>query len=309
MLSLARGTGMSSEEYRIKQDPLHGYRQLDPVPSTEVSDRFYQSQYYDLIRKGQRAPDIARLTADSEKAAAEQNWLRSGLYADIGAVLTQHCTGNRLLDVGCGTGALLAYMQDQHGFATTGIEPSAEAAAFASQQGLHVYADTLDEFVQRCQTEALQPFDAITLLHVLEHIPDPVQTIDHITALLRPGGVVCIQVPNDFSAIQEAARQQLQKDAWWVAIPDHISYFDFSSLRSLLEHTGFEIIYEQGDFPMEFFLLMGDDYIGNPSVGSQCHQKRVQFEQALPADLRRRLYHALAQVGVGRSCLMFGKRP
>jgi 2-polyprenyl-3-methyl-5-hydroxy-6-metoxy-1,4-benzoquinol methylase len=298
---------MKREDFRIVQDEIHGYRRLDPIPSEDESARFHQSQYYELVRQGKRAPDVTRLTAEDEAAAAERTWLQSGLYADIVDVLLRHGRGKRVLDVGCGTGAFIAFLRDHHAFDVVGIEPSHDAVALAQSQGLQVYADTLEEFVERCQAESLERFDAVTLLHVLEHIPEPVHVIHLVMSLLQPGGVVCVQVPNDFSAIQEAARHHLNKDAWWIAIPDHSNYFDFQSLRSLLEHAGLEIIHAQGDFPMELFLLMGEDYVGNPEIGSQCHQKRVQFEQAMPADLRRRMYQALAQVGIGRSCLIFGK--
>ena len=113
-------------------------------------------------------------------------------------------------------------------------------------------------------------------------------------------------MPNDFTEIQLAAQQQINKDAWWIAIPDHINYFDFQSLNTLLRRLGFDVLYSQGDFPMELFLLMGDNYVGNPSVGNKCHKKRVFFETAIPGELRRGIYQAFAQVGIGRDCLTFG---
>jgi hypothetical protein len=92
-----------------------------------------------------------------------------------------------------------------------------------------------------------------------------------------------------------------------VAIPDHINYFDFKSLSTLLKRLGFEVIYSQTDFPMELFLLMGDDYVGNKEIGNKCHQKRVNFEMAVPGELRRRIYQALAEVGLGRVCIIFAR--
>ena len=68
------------------------------------------------------------------------------------------------------------------------------------------------------------------------------------------------------------------------------------------------MVHEQGDFPMELFLLMGDDYVNTPKQGESCHRRRVQFEQAVPGGLRRRLYAALAREGVGRNCLTFAER-
>jgi hypothetical protein len=47
--------------------------------------------------------------------------------------------------------------------------------------------------------------------------------------------------------------------------------------------------------------------VGNEAVGSACHQKRVRFEMAIPAELRRGLYQAMASRGVSRDCLVFGR--
>jgi hypothetical protein len=69
----------------------------------------------------------------------------------------------------------------------------------------------------------------------------------------------------------------------------------------------FEVIYAQSDFPMELFLLMGDNYVDNSVVGEQCHRKRIDFEVSIPAELRRRIYRALAEAGLGRDILMLAK--
>jgi len=57
-----------------------------------------------------------------------------------------------------------------------------------------------------------------------------------------------------------------------------------------LKSLDYEIVLRITDFPMEFFLLMGEDYIGNDEVGSKCHQKRMKFELSLPDELRRDIY-------------------
>ncbi|MGH7452633.1 MAG: class I SAM-dependent methyltransferase, partial [bacterium] len=130
---------MHSEKYRIVQDPVHGYRRLDPIPDENEISRFYQSQYYDLIRKGGRAPELRRLMAGGDEAAGERAWLRAALFSDIGYVLHQHAPGKRVLDVGCGTGELLAYLRENE-FDTVGIEPSPEAVSIGKSSGLTIYA-------------------------------------------------------------------------------------------------------------------------------------------------------------------------
>ena len=62
------------------------------------------------------------------------------------------------------------------------------------------------------------------------------------------------------------------------------------------------------DFPMEFFLLMGEDYVADPALGPGLPERRRRFELALPAALRRRLYAAFASVGAGRNTLAFAVR-
>ena len=51
---------------------------------------------------------------------------------------------------------------------------------------------------------------------------------------------------------------------------------------------------------MEMFLLMGIDYVSDPSQGSRCHGYRVEFDRSLPPDTRRGLYRSLAEQGLGR---------
>ncbi|RLE08389.1 hypothetical protein DRJ00_06390 [Candidatus Aerophobetes bacterium] len=95
----------NAEKYRIIQDPDYGYRRLDPIPKEREITKFYQSQYYNLVRKGKRAPDVHKLMTDGEEADREHSWLSSSLYSDILAVLEQkgNLISKRLLGIGCGT--------------------------------------------------------------------------------------------------------------------------------------------------------------------------------------------------------------
>lgn len=136
---------------------------------------------------------------------------------------------------------------------------------------------------------------------------DPINVLEQARDFLVDGGVVCICVPNDFSSLQQQALLKIGGDPWWVAIPDHLNYFNKESLGKLLEGTGFRILDWLADFPMELFLLMGDDYVHRPELGPQCHARRVAFELSITPELRRTLYRALASVGVGRSVLAFAE--
>lgn len=296
---------MSEIPYTVVQEPFHRYYRLDPIPGDKEISDFYRKRYYDLIRKGGRACELGRLMAGGEEAQKERVWLRETLYNDITAVLDRYGSGKKVLDVGCGAGEFVSYAQE-NGFDPTGIEPSEEAVQAAQAGGLPVSRCNLEEYaLYGAGKEEL--FDAVVMLNVLEHVPHPAGTIEHAKRLLKPSGILCVRVPNDFTWIQQVALDKLGKKEWWVAVPDHINYFNFDSLHHFLGNLGFTVIYSQGDFPMEMFLLMGKDYVGNPEIGKECHKSRVSFETSLPGELRRRTYQALAEAGIGRDCLVFSK--
>ena len=292
-------------EAKIAREPVYGYLHLDPIPSQAELDQYYRDEYFEQVKKGDRAPTMRQQLVGGSEAALDLDWLNKTLYADIADVLSKHTwRGNRLLDVGSGTGAFLLYAASQ-GWNAVGVEPSTgDVPMPTGSEKVPVHHMTLAEFA-RFQPS---PFDAITLLNVLEHVPDPFATLVAVKKLLRvQDGVLCIRVPNDFSSLQERVVAALGVRRWWITSPDHVNYFDFASLRSLLEVVGLEIVYETTDFPMELFLLAGDNYVDNPEVGAECHKMRRNFELAIPAEMRRRIYCKLAKNGVGRSCIVFAK--
>jgi hypothetical protein len=71
--------------------------------------------------------------------------------------------------------------------------------------------------------------------NLLEHVIDPSETMDKATALLAEGGVIVIQVPNDFSAYQQfLLENKYIEHPFWIAYPDHLNYFTCESLNAFL---------------------------------------------------------------------------
>lgn len=208
----------------------------------------------------------------------------------------------RLLDVGCGTGHFADFLGRVVGCEIIGIEPSLEAAKHAASAGVRVYSS-----IKTCR-EHEEVFQAATLLNVLEHVNDPVSFLKQIHSLLTENALLLVMVPNDFSILQEAVRARLGKEPWWIAIPDHVNYFDFDSLSHVLGHAGYRVLDRTTSFPMEFFLAFGDDYIIDPELGAAYHEKRVRFELTLPTELRRGLYKRFAELGIGRHCIVVAQR-
>ena len=147
---------------------------------------------------------------------------------------------------------------------------------------------------------------------MLEHVADPIGLVARAHKSLSAGGLICVTVPNDYNPLQETLRRGAGLAPWWVAPPHHLNYFSFDSLNGLLTRIGFKEIARSTSFPMEFFALMGDVYIGNDTLGRACHKKRVNFDLAFgKADLpeaRKLLYAALAKAGLGREAIVIARK-
>ena len=295
----------------IVVDPVWGYRRLDPLPSSPELDTFYESHYRDLLDAGGRAPDLARLVAGGPDAAIEREWQAATIHADVLAALeagAEDGLPRRALDVGCGTGELLRTLVAA-GWEAVGTEPAAAIADVGRAAGLHVEAGTAAEYIARWHAESGPAFGGVVLLNVLEHVPDPATLLSDVLKALAPGGRLVVRVPNDFSPLQEAAHRALGGPRWWVAVPDHVNYFDHASIGDLIERIGLQVVDRSSDFPMELFLLMGDDYRNDPAVGHAVHDRRRRAELALDPATRRSLGRAWAAAGIGRNALIVARKP
>jgi SAM-dependent methyltransferase len=134
----------------------------------------------------------------------------------------------RILDVGCGTGDLIDVFA-AHGYDVAGLEPSPAGAAVARDRGLEVQTGTLAD-----APWAEGSFDAVVFNHSLEHIEDPADAIARAAALLRPGGLLAVAVPNFGSWHRRLfGRYWFQLD-----VPRHLQHFDRSSLPAMLRAAG-----------------------------------------------------------------------
>lgn len=276
-----------------------GYWQVWPRPTPESQRTLYTEQFY----QNDKSDYLDGM--DRERPYWDAFWSirREMIEAALPA------GRRRLLDVGSSGGFFLDHFA-QRGWSTFGIEPSPPAARYARERfGLEVFCGDLLDW--RC-AESKPGFDAIHSAQVLEHVLEPEACVARIAELLAPGGVAFIEVPNDFNPLQEAAREAQGHSAWWVAPDHHLNYFDFSSLSNLLARHGLRELDRVSSFPMEAFLLMGDDYVGRPAIGRACHGRRMNFERRLietdRQDVLSDLYRALAQAGLGRTCGILARK-
>jgi len=213
-------------------------------------------------------------------------------------------SGGTILDFGCWEGDQLGHFVTA-GWQCTGLELNEKAAAAARSKGIDVLQISMRDFFT---SQAGRRWDVINVAYVLEHLPEPAHFMRQLQQHLNPGGIAIIEVPNEFNPLQQAYLHREQVAPYWIHLPEHVNYFDKASFERLVEGLGWEILHAESCFPMEMFLLMGDDYLKQPEVGRPSFQKVLAFESALrnqdPAMVSK-LYAALYACGVGRGLTLF----
>lgn len=253
-----------------------------PLPSEAWLKQYYQERFF------QQKPDY--LTRYIE----DENWwhLWHGITLTQATELLIPVVGERaaffVLDVGTGPGLFLDVAK-RRGWLGWGLEPAAhEGSVFKEHHrtlGIDTCTCTLREYAEDAHdlgaAHPMAPFDMIHAYEVLEHIPQPDVFLEQCYELLKPGGVIAITVPNDYNSYQMAICQELKLPHWWVSPPEHLNYFSVKSLQLLMRRSGFNIIDARGSYPLERFILMGENYIGNDDLGRQIHHKRVRYEMEI----------------------------
>jgi len=274
-----------------------GFAHATPLPSPEELARIYSSEYYatekpDYFRRYEEDRDWWRLTYDRFLSRLE---------------ILLPAKRRKLLEIGSGPGLFLERAVER-GWSGIGVEPARQAVEYSRNLGLDVREGMFDAD----SAGNFGDFDAIHLHNVLEHVLDPTALLALAAESLTTGGVLSVVVPNDFNALQRAAVAAAEIKPWWLAPPHHLNYFSFTSLERLLVRLGFEIAGRTTTFPMELFLLMGDDYTVNGELGRTLHAKRKRLEQALAGAGEQAalgaLYDAVAATGLGRECVVWGRK-
>ncbi len=271
-----------------------GFSHILPLPSDEELQKFYKKEFYQK----------EKTTYYFKETKEDVAWWNA-TYDNYYSILERLTRGRKLLDIGSGTGDFLS-VGKKRGWNVLGIEPSSVAAAHARRRGLAVVNDFFPNSL-----EGRGPFDVVTVFMVLEHVPDPISFLREAKKLLKPSGLLLIFSPNDYSPLQQIVRRKLPTEPWWVVPKHHINYFGFFSIQKVLTRLGFRTEEMLGTFPMEFFLLSGDNYIGNPSLGRKCHSRRKKFEMNLyngnPA-LLNSLYRTLGEQDIGREFVAIARK-
>ena len=142
-----------------------------------------------------------------------------------------------LLDLGAHVGRLI-HLAARAGWRAEGIELNPRTSAYAARAtGLPVHRADLRDL-----REEGRRYAAVTLVDVLEHIPEPVAALRAVRGVLEPGGWVAVKVPHGPSQLRkEQIRGRLFR-GYRPTVADnlvHVSHFTPRALRMALEQGGF----------------------------------------------------------------------
>jgi len=236
---------------------------LDPRPDAADLGRLYETYYtheddarMSFVQRSVRR-GIPAAIFDYRDAAGWAERVAGRLLAAIGPLreaarrsVMALSAGSRghLLDVGCGGGLFLSVMHDL-GWQVSGTETDGRAAATARRR---VPTATIHEGLLEELGLAESTYDAITLSHVIEHVPDPESMLRCCARLLRPGGQMVLVTPN--AASLGVARFGRAWRGW--EVPRHIHVFDRETLVRVAERAGIEVCSAESVASSAFYLYL-----------------------------------------------------
>lgn len=219
-----------------------GLEWLDPMPTPEEIDRYYEWAY----REGIYAPyaeagEIRRLIAEH----------RLGVIRPL-------ARAGRWLDVGCATGHFVEAAAAT-GMAAEGLDVSPGAVERARARGLTAHLSKVEDFVPPAA------YDTITAFDVIEHLLDPRAFVDRLRSWLAPGGTLVLTLP-DVGSIYP---RLLMGRHWFYYLPsDHLFYFDPRTIARLLDERGFMVRRVMRAYkPLTIDYIVPQLHIFNPWLG------------------------------------------
>lgn len=131
----------------------------------------------------------------------------------------------RILDIGASTGVLLETFRGTFGGEVIGVEPGDAYRVHAEERGITMFS-SIENLIESNPPR----FDLVSMIHVLEHLPDPVGMLKTIrTALLQESGILLLEVPNFYA-----------HDSFELA---HLACYTPHTLQQVLRQAGYHVFF------------------------------------------------------------------
>ena len=201
----------------------------------------------------------------------------------------------RHLDIGCALGFMLEQAQAA-GWQSTGVETSEFAARYAAQHtSCEVFAGTLQD-----ANFPNESFDVVTLMDVIEHVPQPRALVAEIFRVLQPGGILYVVTPNFDSFFV-----RIYKDRAYGVWPEqHVVYFSAKSIKTLFRTVGFRDV---AVATKDFYASNLQRLLGRKDEAMPAMKAAFGGNPRLSA-ARRVANKVLSQIHLGDKLVAFGKK-
>lgn len=145
--------------------------------------------------------------------------------------ISKFIKSGKVLEIGCSTGLMLSLLQKK-GFNVKGVEISKKAAEAAAKRGIEVTVAPFEKM------KFNEKFDVIILNHTLEHLEDPVKTLEKAKSILTPKGYLMIDLPNFDSPMAKFLKKR-----WPHLLPDeHLWHFTPKSFETIFKKLNFKVL-------------------------------------------------------------------
>lgn len=137
----------------------------------------------------------------------------------------------RIVDIGCAKGDFIRGFVDC-GCDAYGVDISETMVAEAQRRGLNAHHCSFED-----APFSDEYFDLVVSTEVFEHMAYLGKTLTKINKVLKPDGVLIVQVPNDI----EGYRRYFYRKIWWMIPPMHVRYFTRRSVENIFGRHGFTV--------------------------------------------------------------------
>jgi SAM-dependent methyltransferase len=163
-------------------------------------------------------------------------------------------TARRVLDLGCGDGALGAHLKRQRAREVVGVTFSREEAQAAAPRLDEVLVRDLNDF----DADGLGEFDCVVCSHVLEHLTRPEELLRRLRGSLSAGGVLVVALPNALYWRQRLnfLRGRFEYTDGGLMDRTHYRFYDWKTARALLKDCGYALVTSEADggFPLSRYV-------------------------------------------------------
>ena len=224
---------MFGEDFRVVRCSSCGLIRTNPRPTPTWKMHFYDPDFNGYAESQGRdfiyAPDLRRLLG----------------YAQLLKLIGSYCPcPSTLIDVGCAAG-LFVHEAKAFGYEAVGCDYSVKAIAWGRREfGVEIICSPA-EAVAAPDCE----YDVVTLLHVFEHLPDPIGVLREMRRILKPGGMLFLETVNYSAHYQIEKRLRFfipfynfvtrRQGLPWVPF-DHLYHWTPKTLRRAMKDAGFE---------------------------------------------------------------------